>query len=58
MHQIVEYVRNNGGIHSKGSIQNNVIGHRGCLDHIKICLDVEGVGTTIYYHILQGYWNA
>ena len=54
MHQIVEYVRNNGGIHSKGSIQNNVIGHRGCLDHIKICLDAEGDGTTIYYHILQG----
>ena len=58
MHQIVEYVRNNGGIHSKGSIQNNVIGHRECLDHIKICLDAEGDGTTIYYHILQGYWNA
>ena len=49
MHQIVEYVRNNGGIRSKG-----VIGHRGCLDHIKICVDAEGDGTTIYYHILQG----
>ena len=46
MHQIVEYVRNNGGIRSKGSSQNNVIGHRGCLDHIKIYVDAEGDGTT------------
>ena len=54
MHQIAEYVRNNGGIRSKGSSHNNVKGHRGCLDHIKICVDVEVDGTTIYYHILQG----
>ena len=54
MQNTVEYVRNNGGIRSKGSSQYNVLGHRGCLDHIKICVDAEGDGTTIYYHILQG----
>ena len=59
MHQIVEYVRNNGGIHSKGSSQNNVIGHTGCLDHIKIYLDAEGDGTTILPYItrLMGMHN-
>ena len=57
MHQIVEYVRNNGGIHSKGSIQNNVIGHRGCLDHIKICLDAEGWMELPYITRLVGMHN-
>ena len=51
MQNTVEYVRNNGGIRSKGSSQNNVLGHRGCLDHIKICVDAEGDGTTIYYKV-------
>ena len=46
----VEYVRIMVEIRSKGSSQNNVLGHRGCLDHIKICVDAKGMN----YHILQG----
>ena len=47
MHQTVEYAWNNGGIPSKGSCKNHVLEQRGCLDHIKICVDAEGDGITI-----------
>ena len=52
---IVKYVRNNGGIRSKGSIQNNVIGHRECLDTSKYVWMQKGMELpyiTIYYKVI------